>query len=83
VVAGVVAPGAVVAPVSAGSPGVVVVVLGVSVPPSQAPRAAARPSKRAKPKIFIFITPLSPNAAKTILGLLNKIPHLLLNFNNF
>jgi hypothetical protein len=75
--------GGVVAPVSVGSPGVVVVVEGVSLAPLQAPRVAARPSKRAKPKIFIFITPLSPNAAKTILGLLNKIPHLLLNFNNF
>jgi hypothetical protein len=51
--------------VSAGSPaagvaaGVVVVPAG-SPPPAQAPRVVARLNMRAKPKIFVFITPLSP-----------------------
>lgn len=62
VVAGVVAG---VAPVSDGSPPVVAA--GVLVVPaggvllSQAPRTVARLNIRAKPKIFVFITPLSPN----------------------
>jgi hypothetical protein len=70
VVAAGVAAGAVVAaagvvPVSAGSPaagvvaGVVVVPAGPP-PPSQAPSMVARLNMRAKPKIFVFITPLSP-----------------------
>jgi hypothetical protein len=49
-------------------------------PPSQAPRIAARLNIRAKPKIFVFITPLSPIMARTIFRLLNTIPYLLLFF---
>jgi hypothetical protein len=54
-----------VAPVSAGSPPVVAAgELGVVVdpppPPSQAPSIVARLNMRAKPKTFVFITPLSP-----------------------
>jgi hypothetical protein len=53
-----------VAPVSAGSPPVVAAgELGVAVgppPPSQAPSMVARLNIRAKPKTFVFITPLSP-----------------------
>lgn len=66
---------------SVGSPvaaGVVVVV--PPPPPSQAPRIAARLNIRAKPKIFVFITPLSPIVARTIFHLLNTIPYLLLFF---
>jgi hypothetical protein len=54
-----------VVPVSAGSPapGVAagVPVPAGSPPPSQAPSIVARLKTRAKPKIFVFITPLSPN----------------------
>lgn len=60
VAAGVVAAG-VAAPVSVGSPvaaGVVVVL--PPPPPSQAPRKAAILNIKAKPKILVFITPLSP-----------------------
>jgi hypothetical protein len=69
-------------PVSAGSPGAagVVVVPAGSLAPSQAPRIAARLNIRAKPKIFVFITPLSPIVARTIFHLLNTIPYLLLFF---
>jgi hypothetical protein len=49
-------------------------------PPSQAPRIAARLNIRAKPKIFVFITPLSPIVARTIFRLFNTIPYLLLFF---
>jgi sugar (pentulose or hexulose) kinase len=62
VVAGVVAAGVVaagVAPVSVGSVGVL---FGVP-PPSQAPKTAAKLSITVKPKIFVFITPLSPIVA--------------------
>ncbi|BBD58036.1 hypothetical protein NIES2109_08050 [Nostoc sp. HK-01] len=51
-------------PVSEGSPVVagVVVALGVVLlPPSHAPKTAAKLNITAKPKIFVFITPLSPN----------------------
>jgi hypothetical protein len=76
VVAGVAAGGA-----SVGSP----VAAGVAVPvppppPSQAPSIAARLNIKAKPKIFVFITPLSPIVARTIFRLLNTIPYLLLFF---
>jgi hypothetical protein len=62
-----VASGAVVAvgvapPLSAGSPAAgVVVPAGSCPPPAQAPSIVARLNMRAKPKIFVFITPLSPN----------------------
>jgi hypothetical protein len=65
---------------SVGSPppaGVVVVPAGSLVPPSQAPRAVARPNIRAIPKILNFITPLSPIATRTIFCLLTTIPYLL------
>jgi hypothetical protein len=56
-----------VAPVSAGSPPVVaageLVVPAGSLPPSQAPSMVARLNIRAKPKILVFITPLSPIVA--------------------
>ncbi|AFY42774.1 hypothetical protein Nos7107_2154 [Nostoc sp. PCC 7107] len=51
-------------PVSEGSPvaaGVVVALGVVLLPPSHAPRTAAKLNIKAKPKIFVFITPLSPN----------------------
>jgi hypothetical protein len=35
-------------------------VVGVSSAPSHAPRVVAKPNNKAKPKILIFITPLSP-----------------------
>jgi hypothetical protein len=82
-VAGVVAAG--VDPVggaSVGSPvgdGVLVVV-PPSPPSPQPPRIVARLNIRAKPKIFVFITPLSPIVARTIFHLLNTIPYLLLFF---
>jgi hypothetical protein len=87
VVAGVVAAGVVLtAGASVGSTGVAPVV-GVAVPPpspppSQAPRIAARLNIKAKPKIFVFITPLSPIVARTIFRLLNTIPYLLLFLNS-
>jgi hypothetical protein len=80
VVAGVVAG---VAGASVGSPvaaGVLVVPPPPSPPPSQAPSIAARLNIRAKPKIFVFITPLSPIVARKIFCLLNTIPYLLLFF---
>jgi hypothetical protein len=67
--------------VSAGSPaagvaaGVVVVPAG-SPPPSQAPRVVARLNMRAKPKIFVFITPLSPIKAILKIALLTTIAYL-------
>jgi hypothetical protein len=68
---------------SVGSP-VAAGVLGVvppSPPPSpQAPRIVARLKITAKPKIFVFITPLSPIVARKIFRLLNTIPYLLLFF---
>jgi len=51
-----------------------------SPPPLQAPRIVARLNIKAKPKIFVFITPLSPIVARTIFRLLNTIPYLLLFF---
>jgi hypothetical protein len=51
------------APVSAGSPPVVAagdVVAAGSPPPSQAPNIVAKLNIKAKPKTFVFITPLSP-----------------------
>jgi hypothetical protein len=81
-VAGIVAAGVTVAGASVGSP----VAAGVLPPPppvpppSQAPRIVARLNIRAKPKIFVFITPLSPIVARTIFHLLNTIPYLLLFF---
>jgi hypothetical protein len=68
-------------PVSVGSPVAagVVVVLGV-VLLSHAPRVAARLNIRAKPKIFVFITPLSPIVAIKNFRLLNTITYLLLFF---
>jgi hypothetical protein len=62
-------------------PGVVVPVPPPPPPPSQAPRTVARLNITAKPKIFVFITPLSPIVARTIFHLLNTIPYLLLFFN--
>jgi hypothetical protein len=81
VVAGVVAGGA-----SVGSPvaaGVLVVPAPPASPPppSQAPRIVARLNITTKPKIFVFITPLSPIVARTIFSLFNTIPYLLLFFN--
>jgi hypothetical protein len=82
-VAGVVAGVFVVAPVSAGSTGVaagvVVVPLG-AVSLAQAPTTAAKLSITAKPKILVFITPLSPIVAIKISCLLNTITYLLLIF---
>jgi hypothetical protein len=76
-VAGIVAAGVTPAGASVGSP----VADGVGPPPpSQAPRIVARLNIRAKPKIFVFITPLSPIVARTIFRLLNTIPYLLLFF---
>lgn len=81
-VAGAVAAGVDPAGASVGSP----VADGVLVPPppapppSQAPRIVARLNIRAKPKIFVFITPLSPIVARTIFRLFNTIPYLLLFF---
>jgi hypothetical protein len=46
-------------PVAAGLAVVPVPPSGV-VPPSQAPRTAVKPKIKARPKIFVFITPLSP-----------------------
>jgi hypothetical protein len=86
VAAGLVVPaGVLVAPESLGSP----VAAGLLVappppdspPPSHAPRNVARLKTRAKPKIFVFITPLSPIVAITNFRLMNKIPYLLLFFN--
>jgi hypothetical protein len=76
-------------PPSAGSPAAGEVVAAGSLvpppppPPSQAPRRAARLNIAAKPKIFIFITPLSPIMARTIFRLLYTIPYLLLFFKCF
>jgi hypothetical protein len=77
-VAGIVAAGVAPAGASVGSP-VADGALGPP-PPSQAPRIVARLNIRAKPKIFVFITPLSPIVARTIFRLLNTIPYLLLFF---
>jgi hypothetical protein len=59
-----------VVPPSVGSPvavGELVAPLsGALPPPSQAPRTVARLNNRAKPKILVFITPLSPIVARTI-----------------
>jgi hypothetical protein len=65
-------------PVAAG----VAVVPPPSPPPSQAPRIVARLKITAKPKIFVFITPLSPIVARTIFRLFNTIPYLLLFFKS-
>jgi hypothetical protein len=83
VAAGVAGVAAGVVPVSAGSAGVAageVVLPGSVVLFSQAPRIAARLNIMAKPKIFVFITPLSPIVARKFFRLLNKIPYLLLFF---
>jgi hypothetical protein len=54
-------------PVSVGSFVAAGVVVGLGLPgvvlPSHAPRTAARLNITAKPKIFVFITPLSPIVA--------------------
>jgi hypothetical protein len=62
-----------VVPVSEGSPGATgeVVAVGVLPPPSHAPKIAAKLNITAKPKIFVFITPLSPIVAIKISCLLN------------
>ena len=49
----------------------------------QAPKVAAKPSINAKPRIFVFITPLSQIMVRTIFNLLNKIPYLLDFFFKF
>ncbi len=69
-------------PVSEGSPVAAgeVVALGVLPPPSHAPKTAAKLNITAKPKIFVFITPLSPIVAIKSLCLLNTITYLLLIF---
>jgi hypothetical protein len=75
-------------PVSDGSAGVVVVVAGVVVVvsgvPSQAPKNPAKLNSNAKPKIFVFITPLSPIVAIKQFRLLNTITYFadFLNFLN-
>jgi hypothetical protein len=68
----VVAPGEA-APVSVGSAAGELLVVDEGVvslppPPSHAPRIVARLSNRARPRIFVFITPLSPIAARLILA---------------
>ncbi len=80
VTAGVVVVG--VDPVSEGSPVAAGEVVGlvVLVPPSHAPRTAAKLNITANPKIFVFITPLSPIVAIKSSCLLNTITYLLLNF---
>jgi hypothetical protein len=50
------------------------------VPPSQAPRIADKLKIAAKPKILVFITPLSPIVARTTFRLMNTITYLLLFF---
>lgn len=45
--------------------------------PEHAPRRATRPSNRDKLMTFVFITPLSPFAARAMICSLITIPHLL------
>lgn len=73
--------GVAVAGASVGSPAAGVSVEGDSPVPSQAPRTVAKPNNKAKPKIFIFITPLSPIKSRTIFNLLNTIPQKLIFLN--
>ena len=79
VIVGVAAGASVGSPVAAGV--LVVPPPPASPPPSQAPRIVARLKITAKPKILVFITPLSPIVARTIFRLLNTIPYLLLFLN--
>ncbi len=76
-----------VVPESVGSAGVVVVVAGVVASGAggfspQAPKNPARLNSKAKPKIFVFITPLSPIAAIKQSRLLNTITYFA-DFLNF
>jgi hypothetical protein len=49
----------------------------LSPPPQAANKPPTRLSTKAKLKIFFFITPLSPIAARILIRSLIKIPHLL------
>jgi hypothetical protein len=70
-------------PVSVGSVVAPVVAPGVLSPLLQAPKTVDSVNNKARPKIFVFMTPHSPIAVRIMLiHSLTKIPHLSLFFTS-